>query len=244
VHDPFYELVPAPPTPPWVAGKVALITIDLQYLDAHPDGWMGRLARAQGKEELLRPRFEAIAAILPNVRRLQDAFRSAGQEVLHARVAYGTRDGRETGNAERMLRPDYDAPGFPSVPREPRDDELLPEVAETSDELVFSKTSSSVFNSTDIDGVLRRMGIEQLVFTGIVTESCVELSARDAADRGYAVTIVSDGCAPGAPENHQDALSRLTDGGFITSKTTDELVAAVERLSGVDVIPVTAKPGT
>ncbi|MDB5057573.1 MAG: hypothetical protein JWO59_1045, partial [Chloroflexi bacterium] len=43
-HDPYYDLVPRPPEPVWQRDKLALVTIDLQYLDAHPSGWMGRLA--------------------------------------------------------------------------------------------------------------------------------------------------------------------------------------------------------
>ena len=60
--------------------------------------------------------------------------------------------------------------------------------------MIFSKTSASVFKFTAIDSVLKRMGITHLVITGIVTEGCVELSARDAADRGYTVSLVNDAC--------------------------------------------------
>src|SRR5690348_9934972 len=128
-HDPFYDLVPRPAEPIWQAGKIALVTIDLQYLDAHPDGWMGRLARMRGRPELLQPRWTAIAQILPNVRRLQDAFRDAGQEVMHVRVAYRTRDGRDAGRAY-MPSPE-DEP----IPREAHDDEFLEEVAPRGDEI-------------------------------------------------------------------------------------------------------------
>lgn len=234
-HDPFYELVPRPPEPAWRRvsegrGVVALLTIDLQYLDAHPDGWMGRLARMRGREDLLQPRWDAIAAILPNVRRLQDAFRDAsrrgaGVEVMHVRVAYRTRDGRDAGKA---YMPD---PATEPIPRDARDGDFLAEVAPVGDEIIFDKTSASVFNSTAIDGVLRRMGIAHLVVTGIVTDGCVELSARDAADRGYSVTLVSDGCAASTPAAHEDALARLTDGGFIVAKTTAQVLALLEGMS-------------
>jgi ureidoacrylate peracid hydrolase len=233
-HDPFYDLVPRPPEPVWgrVAGHraaVALLTIDLQYLDAHPKGWMGRLARMRGREDLLQQRWDAIAAILPNVRRLQEACRDAtargaGVEVMHVRVAYRTRDGRDAG---RAYMPD---PATEPIPREARDDEFLPEVAPHDDEIVFNKTSSSVFNSTAIDSVLRRMGIEHLVVTGIVTDGCVELSARDAVDRGYSVILVSDGCAASTPEAHVDALERMTDGGFIVARTTAQVLDLLEAM--------------
>jgi ureidoacrylate peracid hydrolase len=224
VHDPFYDLFEPRPAPRLEDRRVALVTIDMQYLDAHPDGWVGRVARAAGKEELLQPRWDAIAAILPNIRRLQDAFRAAGQEVVHVRVAYRTADGRDAGRAH-MPAADLEA-----SERDARDDELLPEVAAVGDEMIFSKKSASVFNTTEIDDVLRRMGIDHLVMTGIVTDGCVELSSKDAADRGYRVTLVPDACAASTPEAHEDAVQRLTDGSFIAARPTDDLVREVGEL--------------
>ncbi len=218
-HDPFYDLVPRPSEPSWREGKAALLTIDLQYLDAHPDGWMGRLGQTQKREDLLQPRWDAISTILPNVRRLQEAFRAAKAEVMHVRVLFRTRDGRDAG---KSYMPD---PAAEPIPRNARDEDFLDEVAPVGDEIIFNKTSSSAFNSTAIDSVLRRMGITHLVITGIVTDGCVELTARDAADKGYVVTLVTDGCAASTPEAHTDALARMTDGGFIEGKTTAEALA-------------------
>jgi nicotinamidase-related amidase len=227
MHDPFYDLFPQRADPPLVDRQVALVTIDLQYLDAHRDGWVGRVAKARGMEHILEPRWRGIDAILPNVARLQDAFRASGQEVIHVRVAYRTADGRDAGTA---YMPEADVQ---PVPRDERDDDLLPEVAAQGDEMIFSKTSAGVFNSTEIDNVLRRMGINHLVITGIVTDGCVELAARDACDRGYAVTLVADACSASTPEAHDDALQRMTDGGFIAAKSTDEMVEQVRTLRRV-----------
>jgi ureidoacrylate peracid hydrolase len=117
------------------------------------------------------------------------------------------------------------------APREARDIEFLEEVAPAEDEIVFSKTSAGVFNSTAIENVLHRMGISQLVFTGIVTDGCVELSARDAVDRGFSAMLVTDGCAASTPEAHEDALQRLTDGGFISAKTTEQVLALLSGMA-------------
>ena len=224
MHDPFYDLFTPRPAPALDDRRVALVTIDLQYLDAHADGWVGRVARRRGKEHTLAQRWEGIERILPNVRRLQDAFRDAGQEVVHVRVAYRTRDGRDAGLAYMP------AAELEGDERDERDDEFLPEVAPQGDEMVFSKRSASVFSTTEIDDIMRRMGIDHLVFTGIVTDGCVELSARDAADRGYRVTLVSDACSASTPEAHEDALDRMTDGSFVAARTTDEVAAEVSSL--------------
>jgi nicotinamidase-related amidase len=220
-HDPYYDLVTMPAEPPFAAKRTALLTIDLQMLDAHPDGWMGRLCRDQGKPDHLNERFEFIQEILPNVRRLQDACRANGVEVIHIRVAYRTRDGRE---GRRGLGAGL-GQGTPILPE---DDDFLPEVAPVGDEIVVNKTSAGTFNSTDIDQLLRNMKIDRLWVTGIVTEGCVEMTARDAADRGFHVTLVSDGCASSTRVAHEDALQRQGDGGLIKVRTVDELIARME----------------
>ena len=216
VHDPYYDLVPEPPEPPFDALRTALLTIDLQYLDAHPDGWMGRLARDQGKPQVLQERWDFIAQILPQVRRLQDACRAGGVEVIHIRVAYRTRDGRDGGRAL--------AGGEMATQADERDDAFLEMVAPVGDEIIIDKTSAGAFNSTAIDQVLRNMGIDRLWVSGIVTEGCVEMTARDAADRGYFVTLVSDGCASSTHVAHEDALQRMSDGGLIKVRTVDQLI--------------------
>jgi ureidoacrylate peracid hydrolase len=227
MHDPFYDLFPPPTPPEWNAGEVVLMTIDMQYMDAHRDGWMGRVAKAQGKEHVLAQRYDAIDAALPNIRRVQDAFRASGQEVMHVRIAFRTGDGREAGRAYMP------SPHEQAYPRDERDDEILPEVGPSGDELVFSKTSSSVFNTTDVERVLWNLGIRHIVFTGLVTDGCVELSARDAADRGFRVTLVEDACCSSTPEAHDDAIQRMTDGGFVVACSSDEAVAKVNALAAV-----------
>jgi nicotinamidase-related amidase len=218
-HDPYYELVPEPQEKPFDAGRTALLIIDLQYLDAHSDGWMGRLCRAQGRPDLLNERWAFIDDILPNVRRLQDACRAGGIELVHIRVKYLTSDCRD---GQRSLAMEQKA-----LSADARDDDFLEMVAPQGDELVIDKTSAGTFNSTAIDQILRNMKVDRLWVTGIVTEGCVELTARDAADRGYYVTLVKDCLASSTHVAHEDALQRMTDGGLIKARSSDELIAQI-----------------
>jgi nicotinamidase-related amidase len=71
------------------------------------------------------------------------------------------------------------------------------------------------------------------VFTGLVTDGCVELSARDAADRGFRVTLVEDATCSSTPEAHEDAIARMTDGGFIVAKSTREVLELLESIRPV-----------
>ena len=56
---------------------------------------------------------------------------------------------------------------------------------------MLPKTSSGVFNSTNIDYVLQNLGIRYLIVAGVVTDQCVDMAVRDAADRGYLVSCVA-----------------------------------------------------
>ena len=220
VHDPYWDLVEAPQEPPFDPKRTAMLIIDLQYLDAHPDGWMGRLARDQGKPDQLQERFAFIQDILPNVQRLQEFCRATGVEVIHVRIAFRThttRDGKR-GLLNRLEQ----------TPLNARDYDILDEIAPLPDEIIINKTSVSTFNSTNIDQVLRNMQIDRLWVTGIVTEGCVELTARDAADRGYYVTLVTDACASSTHAGHDDAVQRITDGNVIKGRTVDDLIALGE----------------
>jgi hypothetical protein len=57
--------------------------------------------------------------------------------------------------------------------------------------MVLPKSSSSVFISTNLDYVLRSMGVKQVLLCGCVTDQCVEHAVRDACDLGYLVTMVT-----------------------------------------------------
>ena len=57
--------------------------------------------------------------------------------------------------------------------------------------MVFPKTSSSVFISTNLDYVLRCLGVKQLILAGSLTDQCVESAVRDACDMNYLVTLVT-----------------------------------------------------
>lgn len=216
VHDPYWDLVDEPVEPGFDAKKTALIIVDMQNMCAHPDGWMGRLGADQGQPDALKERFEFIADITPRLRKLLDHARANDVEVFHVRIAFrsnSTRDGkRGLLNREK-------------TPLIPMDYDIITALVPLEDEIVLNKTSVSTFNSTSIDQILRNMGRDRLWVTGCVTEGCVELTARDAADRGYYVTLVTDACASSTHAAHDDAVQRITDGNVIRGKTVDELIA-------------------
>jgi ureidoacrylate peracid hydrolase len=59
------------------------------------------------------------------------------------------------------------------------------------DEIILPKTSADVFSSTNIDYLLRCLGVKYLLLAGCVTDQCVESAVRHACDLGYLVTLVT-----------------------------------------------------
>lgn len=104
----------------------------------------------------------------------------------------------------------------------------MPPLARVGDEIMLQKTSSGVFNSTNIDYVLKNLGVRYLVVAGIMTDQCVDMAVSDAADRGYLVTCVSDACAAATQEHHDGALK--TFGGYCWLADTATVAARFDIL--------------
>src|SRR5262249_31672991 len=154
--------------------------------------------RARGLTAGLDYYAQAMQRIVPNVRRLQEACRSAGIEVMFSRIQSATQDGRDRGRIHKDLQI--------FCPPDSKEASILEEIAPVGDEIVFSKTTGSVFNSTAIQHVLLSMGIRNLIMCGVMTSGCVESAARDATDLGFGVIVVADACASWSEELHQASL--------------------------------------
>jgi ureidoacrylate peracid hydrolase len=98
----------------------------------------------------------------------------------------------------------------------------------TDDEIVFPKTSSSVFISTNIDYVLRNLGARYLIVAGCLTDQCVDSTIRDACDLGYLVTVPTDACVTLTTERHEWSLRN--NRGYCRQLTTAALVEEINRL--------------
>ncbi len=201
---------------PLAAEQSALLFIDVQNFSAHRDGAEFKGLDKADFEAGFGVFFDHLkSSVIPNMQRLQSACRTAGVEVLYTTIESLTRDGRD-----RSL--DYKITGF-NVPRGSWDARVIDELEPGDDEIVFPKSSSSVFVSTHIDYVLRNLGVRQLVISGLLTDQCVESAVRDACDLGYLVTLVTDACATFTPERHANSLGAIK--GYCRQVTTDRLMA-------------------
>ena len=76
-------------------------------------------------------------------------------------------------------------------------------------EIVVSKHRYDAFQGTDLDLVLRSHGIRTVVITGVVTNVCVETTARAAFVRDYYTVVPEDGCAAYLRADHEQTLSNV-----------------------------------
>jgi ureidoacrylate peracid hydrolase len=200
---------------------LGLLVIDVQYQVAaigHGDLAAYDQATLPPEKRFFLDRLEQ--TVLPNIRALQDAMRGAGREVLFTTVENLTDDGRDRGL-------DYKISGLNVAPNS-REAQVLDEIAPVGDEIRFRKTSSSVFNSTTIDYVLRNLGVQRLIVTGVLTDQCVISAVRDACDRGFLVIVPEDACATYSAERHHWALE-LTK-GYCRLTDTATLCGEIDRL--------------
>lgn len=219
--DPYIGWRPRLADPMLRREDTALLVIDMQYGDASMDHGIFRYRRDHGYTNGLDEVEQQLRRIVPNIQRLQQAFRQRRMEVVFTRIRSMTQDGRDRSLAHKELG-HFMPPGS-------RDADILDELAPVGDELVFDKTTGSVFNSTTIHYVLQNIGIRNLVMTGVMTGGCVESAARDAKDLGYRVLVVEDACATWTLEMHRFAL-RVMREVFAKIKTTDEILATLPSL--------------
>lgn len=100
---------------------------------------------------------------------------------------------------------------------------IIPAMAPLPTEPVVGHPGTSGFPTTPLDTILRRLGVETVVFTGVATNVTVEGTARDAVELGYDVVLVSDACAAATDEAHEATLATF---GLLGQVATAADVAA------------------
>ena len=84
--------------------------------------------------------------------------------------------------------------------------EIIDDLKVEKEDVILQKNTSGVFISTRLDSYLKNMGVETMLVCGVVTNFCVESSAREAADYGFQVVMLDDCCAAWSPELQQASL--------------------------------------
>jgi len=138
--------------------------------------------------------------IVPRICALMDAFLERSRPVVC------TRHGNTRENAGMMGRWWRDM-----VPSEGPLAGIVPELGRPN-MTVIGKTQYDAFCGTDLDGMLRRENVGQVVVTGVMTHLCCETTARSAFMLGYGVFFAVDGTATYREDFHRAALLNLSHG--------------------------------
>jgi ureidoacrylate peracid hydrolase len=192
--------------------RTALLIIDLQKGEYNE----GKI-KAEPEHAYFWDRLAKV--VIPNGQKLLTTCRGAGVEVLFTTVECYTLDGRD-----RSL--DYKVSGIFAA-KGSWEAEVIDELKPMPNEISIPKMSSSVFMSTNIEYVLRNLGIEYLMIMGVVTDQCVESAVRDACDLGFLVTLIEDACATMNQERHDATLRAIK--GYCRQRRTDQVLAELQR---------------
>ena len=139
--------------------------------------------------------------VIPNNARLLDWARGEGIEVMFARIACQTENGRDRSLSQKK-------PGFNYLllPKDRADSQIVPQLSPRGDEIVVTKTTDSALTGTNLRLMLRNMGITDIIVTGIFTDQCVSSTVRSLADESFGVVVVHDACAAATDELHEKEL--------------------------------------
>lgn len=201
--------------------RAALVMIDMQYATGSRQGALARKLQAEGSR-VGDYRFARIEQqVLPNSLRLRTHFSQLNRPVLHVTIGAAHADALDAPLHMRRLFTEFR--NFVGS----REHEILDELKPLPGEHVLRKTTIGAFASTNIDSLLRALGCEQLYLTGVSTNMCVETTAREAADRGYGVTLVEDACGTTHEDLHQVTM-RNFQRLFGRVRSCDEALAELQ----------------
>lgn len=101
---------------------------------------------------------------------------------------------------------------------------------------VVDKPGRSAFAHTELELMLRNMGVRNLVIVGVTTDVCVSGTMREGNDRGFDCLIVGDACAAGTAEGHDAVLDSVKGEGGIFGSVgiVKEVIKGIERVGGLE----------
>jgi nicotinamidase-related amidase len=149
--------------------------------------------------------------IIPNIKKLADFCRSRGIPVIYVN------DQHLKGDKEFDLWVEHAMAGT-------RGGEVIPELGAKEGDYVLSKRRYSGFFATGLDLLLRELGVDEIIITGLLTNLCVLHTAADAYFRSYKIAIPEDGVEALTQEDQESALSYMEKFYGVKVLKTEELM--------------------
>jgi nicotinamidase-related amidase len=184
--------------------RTAMIVIDMQNDFCHPDGWLASIGVDVGPAR--KP--------IPALERLLPALRTAGVPIVW--VNWGNRPDRlnlspallhvykPTGEGIGLGDP-LPGRGAPVLERGSWAAAIVDELAPAPADVRVAKFRMSGFWDTELDSILRNLGVTTLLFGGVNADQCVLCTLQDANFLGYDCLLVEDCAATTSPAYCWDA---------------------------------------
>lgn len=207
--------------------RTAIVVVDMQNDFGSPGGMFARAGID----------ISAIQAAIDPTARVLACARRAGIRIVYLRMAFhpdlsdlGTDDSpnrvrhMRLGVGDSVCAPDGSESRV--LVRGTWNSQIVPQLAPRADDILLYKHRFSGFYQTDLDAILKSLGIRHLVVTGCTTSVCVESTVRDAMFRDYACVVLADCTAE--PIGH--GLSRSNhDASLLIIETLLGWVSSSER---------------
>lgn len=220
----YYETAGALPEVVLDPRRTVLLIVDMQNEFVLRDFGEALEFKENGEWERWIPFHDRLDDIvIPNNVKLLKFFRDHEMAVTFGRIACLREDGEDRSPVQKsegwnnMLMP---VNGFAA--------QMIDELAPLENEIIVNKTTDSVTTGTNYLTLLRFMGIETVVVTGIVTDQCVASTVRGLADDGFKVICVEDCCAAGSMELHNAEL-KIMNSIYCEVMSADETIDTIKK---------------
>ncbi len=204
--------------------KIALCVVDMQryYLEKESSYYKYFDKLFPESLNYILERCENI--VTPNIQNLIKKFREKNSKIYFLKLCSEIEDRSDLHPFFENTNNEGEIAGFQNIyplSTDPFSDvtkNLRPEKHDT----IIKKTTFSAFTSSNILEILKKDGIDTIVFCGLATSQCVESTARDASDNGFKVIQIEDAQADYNEEIHQVSLysSQGVCGGTILDTKT------------------------
>lgn len=164
---------------------------------------------------------EYVTEIFSNIEKILLACRAKGIRPIHVKIESLLPDAADTGRLHKsagMLAPPGSKGSF-----------FIPEASPIEGEIILTKTCSGIHVGTQIDRILRNLGIKNVFVVGFYTDQCVSTSVRDLSDLGYATEIIEDAVGALSRERHEKALQGIQR-IYAHSETTAQLLERLGKM--------------